>query len=157
MSKLKILFLCTGNACRSQMAEGWANTLKGDILEAASAGVTPHGLDSRAITVMSEAGVDISNHRSKDVVELLHLPFDAVVTVCDRAADACPVFPGEARRVHYGFDDPPTLALGLSEADALDVYRRVRDDIRAFIETLPHSLNLEEASHDTPAYQPGSL
>lgn len=139
MPKLKVLFLCTGNACRSQMAEGWANALKTDSIEAYSAGTSPHGLDPRSVTVMAEAGVDISGHRSKDVAELMLVPFDVVVTVCDRAAETCPVFPGKARIVHHGFADPPRLAQGLPEEEALNPYRQVRDEIRAFIETLPQA------------------
>lgn len=139
--KIKILFLCTGNSCRSQMAEGWARHLKGDILEPYSAGVDVHGLNPYAVQVMREAGVDISHHRSKHVKELFHIPFDYVITVCDHANETCPVFPGRVRRVHVGFDDPPRIAATLStEEEKLAVYRRVRDEIRAFVETLPDSL-----------------
>lgn len=139
--KHKLLFLCTGNACRSQMAEGWARHLLADRVEAWSAGVAPHGVDPRAVAVMAEAGVDIGAHRSKHVDELLDLPFDLVVTVCDSAAEACPVFPGRARRLHHGFDDPPRLAReAASEEQALAAYRRVRDEIRAFVESLPRIL-----------------
>ncbi len=141
MDKLRILFLCTGNGCRSQMAEGWARHLRGDRLEARSAGTRPHGLDPRAVAVMAEAGVDISRQASKSVRDLGGIPFDLVVTVCDAAGEACPAFPGPATVVHHAFDDPPKLAAGAeSEAEALDPYRRVRDEIRAFIETLPGSL-----------------
>ncbi|GAB4223098.1 MAG: arsenate reductase ArsC [Spirochaetales bacterium] len=139
--KIKILFLCTGNSCRSQMAEGWARHLKGDILEPYSAGVDVHGLNPYAVQVMREAGVDISHHRSKHVKELFHIPFDYVITVCDHANETCPVFPGRVKRVHVGFDDPPRIAATLStEEEKLAVYRRVRDEIRAFVETLPDSL-----------------
>ncbi|MFO7974332.1 MAG: arsenate reductase ArsC, partial [Candidatus Hydrogenedentota bacterium] len=100
----KILFLCTGNACRSQMAEGWAQALKGRQIEAYSAGIEAHGLDPRAVKVMAEAGVDISGHRSKDVQELMHVDFDYVVTVCGHANEHCPVFPGKTKVVHVGFD-----------------------------------------------------
>lgn len=138
---LKILFLCTGNACRSQMAEGWARHLKADRIEAWSAGIAPAGVDARAVQVMREAGVDLSAHHSKHVGDLLHIPFDWVVTVCDHASENCPVFPGRARRFHCGFHDPPTLARGESDPEAaLNHYRRVRDEIRAFIETLPDGL-----------------
>ena len=144
MRKLKILFLCTGNACRSQMSEGWARHLKGDDIEAYSAGVAPHGVDPRAIKVMAEAGVDISGHTSKHVDELADVDLDIVVTVCDNAAESCPVFPGDVRKVHRGFDDPPRLAKNAaSEEEALQHYRRVRDEIRAFIETLPESIENE--------------
>lgn len=139
--KKKILFLCTGNSCRSQMAEGWARYLKGDVLEPYSAGIEVHGLNPYAVKVMKEAGVDISHHRSKHVKELFHIPFDYVVTVCDHANETCPVFPGRVKRLHVGFDDPPRLAATLSsEEEKLAVYRRVRDEIRAFVETLPESL-----------------
>ena len=137
--KVRILFLCTGNSCRSQMAEGWARTLLGDRVEAYSAGIESHGLNARAVTVMREAGVDISGQRSKLVGELLRagLEFDYVVTVCDHAHENCPVFPGHARMVHRGFDDPPRLAAqARSTEEAMNIYRRVRDDIREFVETL---------------------
>lgn len=134
----RILFLCTGNACRSQMAEGWARQLPGDAFEVHSAGIEPHGLDPRAVRVMAEAGVDISGQSSRDLDALAHIPFDLVVTVCDAAAEACPVFPGHVRRLHRSFQDPPRLARGASsEEEALNHYRRVRDEIRDFITTLP--------------------
>ena len=137
MDKLKVLFLCTGNSCRSQMAEGWARHLKGDLIEAYSAGVDPHGMNPLAVRVMSEVGVDLSGHHSKHVDTLLGVPFDYVVTVCDQANESCPVFPGEARRLHVGFDDPPRLARdAASEEEALPHYRRVRDEIRRFIEDI---------------------
>src|SRR6266516_1064045 len=109
MSKLKILFLCTGNSCRSQMAEGWAKKLKSDVIDAYSAGVEPHGMNPKAVRVMKEAGVDIARQHSKHVDELADVPFDYVVTVCDHANETCPVFPGRTKRVHVGFDDPPKL------------------------------------------------
>jgi arsenate reductase len=138
--RLRVLFLCTGNSCRSQMAEGWTRQLKGDVIEAYSAGTEPRGLDPRAIAVMAEAGVDIHMQPSKHVNTLLGVPFDYVITVCDAASAACPVFPGPAKVLHVGFDDPPKLAAGLAESAALAHYRRVRDEIRRFIETLPESL-----------------
>lgn len=141
MHKLKVLFLCTGNSCRSQMAEGWARALKGDSIEAFSAGTDPHGLNPLAVRVMAEAGVDISGHRPKHVDELTGVALDYVVTVCDDANEACPVFPGKAKRLHVGFDDPPRLARSAaSEAEALQHYRRVRDEIAAFVRTLPGGL-----------------
>lgn len=140
--KMKILFLCTGNSCRSQMAEGWARHLKGDRLETYSAGIETHGLNPSAVAVMAEASVDISAHRSKHVDELADVEFDYVVTVCEHANEHCPVFPGSTRVVHVGFDDPPQLAKSAeSEQAALNCYRRVRDKIRAFIETLLDGLN----------------
>ena len=139
---LKILFLCTGNSCRSQMAEGWARHLKGDQIEAYSAGIEAHGLNPDAVRVMAEAGVDISGQRSKRVDELQEAKFDYVVTVCGHAHENCPVFPGKATIIHVGFDDPPRLAADAkTEAERLAPYRRVRDEIRAFVETLPASLN----------------
>lgn len=139
--RLKILFLCTGNSCRSQMAEGWARHLRGDVLEAWSAGVETHGLNPHAVAVMSECGVAMDGHRSKHVDELAGVPFDVVVTVCDRAAESCPVFPGSARRVHAPFPDPPALARGETDPEAaLDHYRRVRDRIRDYVLTLPGAL-----------------
>lgn len=138
---MRVLFLCTGNSCRSQMCEGWARALKPDRFQAVSAGVEPHGLDPRAVAVMAEAGVDISGQRSKHVGELSSLDFDWVVTVCDQARESCPVLPGAARTLHRGFADPPRLARAAStEAEALAPYRRVRDEIRAFIESLPEEL-----------------
>ena len=139
--KIKVLFLCTGNSCRSQMAEGWARRLRGDVLEPYSAGIEAHGLDPRAVKVMAEAGVDISGHRSKNVSELMDVPFNYVVTVCDNARESCPLFLGRAKVVHVGFDDPPRLAKDVkTEEEALVHYRRVRDQIRAFVLTLPESL-----------------
>ena len=138
---LKILFLCTGNSCRSQMAEGWARHLKGDALEPHSAGVEVHGLNARAVRVMAEAGVDISGQRSKHVRDMRDVPFDYVVTVCDRARESCPLFLGKAKVVHVSFDDPPHLAReAKTEEEALAPYRRVRDEIKAFILTLPEAL-----------------
>ena len=140
-NKTKVLFLCTGNSCRSQMAEGWARALKGYVVEPYSAGVEPHGMNPLAVKVMAEAGVDIAGQRSKHVDELRDVPLDYVVTVCDHANETCPLFPGRTRKVHVGFDDPPRLAkTAETEEEALSHYRRVRDEIRAFIETLPASL-----------------
>ena len=138
----RILFLCTGNSCRSQMAEGWARRLKAGEFEAWSAGVEVHGLNPNAVKVMAEAGVDISAHRSKHIGELMDIDFDYVVTVCDNARETCPFFPGKAKMVHVGFDDPPRLAEGAAnEEEALNCYRRVRDEIREFVLTLPESLD----------------
>jgi arsenate reductase len=139
---LKALFLCTGNSCRSQMAEGWTRHLKGDQIEPCSAGIEAHGLNPDAVRVMGEAGVDISGQRSKLVSELRGIEFDYVVTVCDNARRSCPVFPGKAKVVHVGFDDPPRLAANAkTEEDRLAPYRRVRDEIRAFVERLPAALD----------------
>ena len=137
----RVLFLCTGNSCRSQMAEGWARHLHADTLEPHSAGVAPHRIDPRAVQVMAEAGVDISGQTPKHVDELRGLDFDCVVTVCDGARERCPVFPGRARKVHRSFDDPPRLAAGAAtEEEALAYYRRVRDEIRAFVDGLAAEL-----------------
>ncbi len=138
---LKMLFLCTGNSCRSQMAEGWTRQLKGGQIEPYSAGIETHGLNWDAVRVMAEAGVDISGHRSKLVSELRGVDLDYVVTVCDDAHESCPLFPGKAKVVHVGFDDPPRLAAGAkTEDERLAPYRRVRDEIRSFVQTLPDSL-----------------
>jgi len=139
--KLQVLFLCTGNSCRSQMAEGWARQLKSDVLEPYSAGIETHGLNPNAVKVMSEAGVDISSQYSKNVDELSDISFDYVVTVCGHASEHCPLFQGDAKVVHRGFDDPPKLAeTATSEEEALNHYRRVRDEIKGFIATLPEEL-----------------
>ncbi len=141
---LKVLFLCTGNSCRSQMAEGWARHLKGDRIEPYSAGIETHGLNPNAVKVMAEAGVDISGHRSKHVEELADVQLDYVVTVCGHAQEHCPMFPGKAKGIHVGFDDPPKLAAyAKTEEEALRHYRRVRDEIKAFVETLPESITAE--------------
>lgn len=144
LPRLRILFLCTGNSCRSQMAEAWARSLHGDRFEAYSAGTSPGRLDPRAVRVMAEAGVDISRQRSKGLEELAGTTFDCVITVCDAASEACPVFPGDARRLHAAFDDPPRLAVSAtSEEAALAPYRRVRDEIRDFVVKLPEQLEAE--------------
>ena len=141
MIKLNVLFLCTGNSCRSQMAEGWARALKGDLIDAYSAGIETHGLNPNAVKIMAEAGVDISGHVSKNVNTLLDVPFDYVVTVCGHANENCPFFPGSAKVVHVGFEDPPALAkLVVGDEEKLNCYRRVRDEIRRFVETLPGRL-----------------
>jgi arsenate reductase len=139
--KLKVLFLCTGNSCRSQMAEGWARRLKGDLIEAYSAGIEPKGIDPRAVRAMAEAGIDISRQRSKSVTELGDMEFDYVITLCDDAQQSCPFFPARTAIIHHGFDDPPQLAENSGdEEEAMGHYRRVRDEIRAYVETLPASL-----------------
>ncbi len=141
MSKERILFLCTGNSCRSQMAEGWTRTLKGDLFEVESAGIETHGMNQNAIKVMAEAGIDISGHHSKTTADLTNKEFEYVITVCDHAAENCPYFPAKTRIIHQGFDDPPKLAKdAANEEEALNHYRRVRDEIKDYIETLPESL-----------------
>ena len=136
--KIKILFLCTGNACRSQIAEGWARELKGNVIDAYSAGIRPIGVSSRTIKVMAEEGVDISMHKSQHVDEFSGIDFNYVVTLCDNAAENCPVFSGKTRIVHKPFDDP-YFASG-SEEQIMATFRKVRDDIKTFIETMPESL-----------------
>ncbi len=145
--KPKILFLCTGNSCRSQMAEGWARHLKGNVIEPYSAGTETHGLNSNAVKVMAECGVDISKQRSKLLTEVSDIPYDYVVTVCDSARESCPLYLGAAQVIHVGFDDPPYLAKeAKSEEEALNHYRRVRDEIKAFIQTLPEALPAQTRS-----------
>lgn len=143
--KISILFLCTGNSCRSQMAEGFANALRGDIIEAYSAGIAPKTVDPLAIKVMKEAGVDILHHVSKHVNELINKQFDFVITVCGHAHENCPVFPGKTKVMHRGFEDPPQLAgEAKTQEEALYHYRRVRDQIKAFILELPEWLDKEK-------------
>ena len=132
-----ILFLCTGNSCRSQMAEGWVRNLKTGTVKAYSAGIIAKGLDPRAVQVMAEAGVDISGQQSKTVDDLGDISFDYVITLCGHAHETCPAFPG-AKTVHVGFPDPPARAKECAEEEAkLDCYRGVRDAIRRFVEGLP--------------------
>jgi arsenate reductase len=133
------------------MAEGWTRHLKGETIEPHSAGIETHGLNPHAVKVMAEAGVDISHHRSKHVDELKELPFDYVVTVCGHANEHCPTFPGRTKVVHVGFDDPPKLAgTARTEEEALDCYRRVRDEIKTFVEKLPDILMEGEQKCLTP-------
>ncbi|MCX5784625.1 MAG: arsenate reductase ArsC [Elusimicrobia bacterium] len=137
----KVLFLCTGNSCRSQMAEGWARHLHGDKLEAYSAGVTPQGIHPFTVQVMKEAGVDIATQSSKHIRVLKDVNFDYVITLCDSARESCPLFPGRTKVLHYDFDDPAS-ARG-SETEMVAVFRRVRDQIHDFIAALPASLNIK--------------
>lgn len=143
--KIQILFLCTGNSCRSQMAEGWTRALKGDSIDVYSAGIETHGLNPNAVKVMSEAGVDISAHKSQYASEFKDVKFDVVITVCGDAHENCPLFLGKGKVVHVGFPDPPRMAKDLAEKGAseeaqLDCYRKVRDEIREFVMTLPDSV-----------------
>ena len=136
MTKTNVLFLCTGNSCRSQMAEGWARHFHGDTIAAWSAGIEAHGMNPNAVKVMQEAGVDITGQSSKLASSLQDVPLDLVITVCGHADENCPAFPGKARVVHVGFDDPPKLAkAAANEDEALGHYRRVRDEIQEFIST----------------------
>lgn len=139
----RVLFLCTGNSCRSQMAEGWARSLHAGRIEVCSAGTSPHGLNPLAVRAMLEAGVDISAHTSKPIEACDPASIDLVVTVCGHAAENCPVWPGDAVVVHRRFDDPPQLAREAGEIDddeAMKFYRRVRDEIRDYVQELPRVL-----------------
>jgi len=139
--RLKILFLCTHNSCRSQMAEGWMRHLHADRFEPYSAGIDPTRVDSYAVKVMAEAGVDISLNRAKSISEVQDIGFDYVVTVCNEAHEQCPYFPARIRTIHAGFDAPPALAREQDDEQAvLAIYRRVRDEIRCFVEGLPQTL-----------------
>ncbi len=132
-----LLFLCTGNSCRSQMAEGWGKLFLGSNCNVYSAGIEKHGLNPRAVIAMSEQGVDISNHYSKTLDDLADIPFDMVITVCGHADETCPVFPGSTSKIHRGFDDPPKLAVNAgTEEEALTHYRRVCLEIKLFVENL---------------------
>jgi len=136
--KIKILFLCTSNSCRSQMAEGWTKHLKSDCVEPFSAGIKPGRVSRRATEVMAEAGVDISHQRSKHVDEFSDVELDYVVTVCDNASRHCPTFPGRTKVVHKGFDDPSEIT-GTNE-EVMTKFRRIRDEMKSFIESLPAAL-----------------
>ena len=136
--QLKVLFLCTGNSCRSQMAEGFARHLTGDAISPYSAGTIAKGLDPYAIKVMQEAGIDISLQHSKTVSEVTGIKFDYVITLCSDADENCPVFPAKTKVIHHGFDDPPKLAAdSKSEEEKISHYRRIRNEIRKYIEILP--------------------
>ena len=141
--KTSILFLCTGNSCRSQMAEGWGRYLLGDKFKISSAGIVKHGMNPQAVKVMAETGVDIGGQYSKTLDQLPQGNFDYVITLCGHANETCPWFPGKV--IHHGFDDPPSLAKSAAnEEEALGHYRRVRDEIRDYIKTLPSELaNME--------------
>jgi arsenate reductase len=138
--KINVLFLCTGNSCRSQMAEGWARKLLSDNCVAYSAGIVAHGINPMAARVMSEVGVDITTQLSQTIEQLPVIAWDMVITVCDNAREQCPYLPGVAVTIHHSFDDPPALAKGLTEEESLKVYRRVRDEIRDFVSALPQYL-----------------
>ena len=124
------------------MAEGWARYLKSDEIEPYSAGIETHGLNQNAVKVMAEAGVDMSRHESKHVDRLAYIQFDYVITVCGHADENCPIFPGDTTVLHHGFDDPPKLAENAtSDDEALSIYRRIRDEIREFVEGLPEAIS----------------
>ncbi len=159
MNKTRILFLCTGNSCRSQMAEGWAKTLLPANYESFSAGIEAHGLNTSAVRVMQEAGIDISQHQSQTLNDLSQIQFDYVVTVCDHAHQTCPTFVDsqqvqeqkQPRVILHRFDDPPRLAASAnSEEESLAIYRRVRDEIKHWVDQLPshlHALPSEAQEH----------
>ena len=143
--KIKILYLCTGNSCRSQMAEGWTRHLKSNQIEAFSAGIETHGLNPHMVKVMDEAGVDVNNQKSENIRDFAEHDLDVVITVCGHAHETCPVFPANCKVVHTGFPDPPKMAKelaekGATEEEQLDCYRSVRDKIKEYILTLPESL-----------------
>ncbi len=134
--KPKVLFLCTGNSCRSQMAEGWARALLSERIEPYTAGIETHGMNQNAVRDMREAGIDITSQSSKLVTRLSDVLFDLVITVCGHADEHCPAFNQRTKVVHAGFDDPPKLAKSAAnEEEALGHYRRVRDEIRHFVDT----------------------
>ena len=143
--KIKLLYLCTGNSCRSQMAEGWTRHLKGDQIEAFSAGIETHGLNPNMVKVMAEAGVDVTSQKSENIRDYADTQLDVVVTVCGHAHETCPIFPANCKVVHVGFPDPPKMAKelaeqGVPEEEQLESYRQVRDEIKYFVESLPNSL-----------------
>jgi arsenate reductase (thioredoxin) len=140
--KQNLLFLCTGNSCRSQMAEGWGKHLKSSRFNIYSAGIEKHGLNPNAVKVMAEQGVDISSHYSKTLDDLNDVDFDVVITVCGHADETCPVFPGNTKKIHYGFDDPPKLAANAkTEEEALQHYRRVCQEIKTFVDNIEDYVN----------------
>lgn len=133
MAKKRILFLCTGNSCRSQMAEGFLKHLWGDKFEAYSAGVNPTRINPLSIKAMQEVGIDISTQKSKSVKEFLGQQFDYVITVCDNAKQTCPIFPGKCEKMHWNLEDP-ALAQG-TEEEKLAIFRKVRNEIKRKIES----------------------
>ena len=144
--KISLLYLCTGNSCRSQMAEGWTRAVKGDQIEVYSAGIETHGLNPSAVKVMAEAGIDITAQKSQHIDEFKDVKLDYIITVCDHAHENCPWFPADCEVLHVGFQDPPKMARELAEKggskeEQLDCYRTVRDEIKAFVETLSEVLN----------------
>jgi len=143
--KLKILFLCTGNSCRSQMAEGWTRALKKETIIPYSAGIEVHGLNPDAVKVMMESGIDIADQKSKHINDFKNMELDVVVTVCGHAHETCPYFPPRCKVINVGFDDPPKMAevlasKGANKEEQLECYRKVRDEIKSFVEGLPDNL-----------------
>jgi len=131
-AKKRVLILCTGNSARSQMAEGLLREMGGDKFAVESAGVAPSSVRSEAVEAMSETGIDISGHRSKSAGEFIGHQFDYIITVCDNAKETCPVFPGNAMRIHQSFEDPPPETVGDYES-RLKIFRRVRDEISEWL------------------------
>lgn len=150
--KQKVLFICSGNACRSQMAEAWAKHFHQDEIDAYSAGTEPVSVNKKAVEVMKETGIDISGQRSKNLIWLSDIKFDFVVTVCREMSSVLPVMNGSPKVIQYTFDDPPRLAAAArSEDEVLYHYRRVRDEIRDFVLRLPSLLkekSLKPSSRD---------
>jgi len=147
---VKLLFLCTGNSCRSQMAEAWAKAVWQDNVRVWSAGTAVHAIDPHAVRVMEEAGISMGGHTSTPVSRVLDIGFDYVITVCDNARETCPVFPRPVRALHRSFDDPPLVSQhAKTEQERLDIYRRVRDQIRDFI--LGLHLHIKELQQPPPS------
>jgi arsenate reductase len=140
-NKIKVLFLCTGNACRSQIAEGWAKHLKSDVMEAYSAGIAPGNLNQMAVKIMAEAGVDISKQKPKHVDELKGIDFNYVVTVCDNAREGCPIFPRKTKFIHKSFEDP-SFTTG-SEQQIKAAFVKLRDQMKEFVEEMPEIFEKE--------------
>lgn len=140
----KILFLCTGNSCRSQMAEGFCKHYHAGTYECFSAGIEAHGLNASAVAVMNEVGIDISDQKSKTVAQLPDLEFDYVVTVCGDADENCPFFPAKTKKLHIGFDDPAKHQNDMPDDQKMAVFRRVRDEIRQMVLNLPKLLAGDE-------------
>lgn len=134
MEKKNILVLCTGNSCRSQLAEGYIRHFHGHLAAVYSAGVETHGVNPRAIATMAADGIDITGHTSNHVDEYLHIPFDLILTVCDHASERCPIFASTAKRIHHNFPDP-AKATG-TEEEILDAFKKVREEIKTFCKGL---------------------
>jgi len=137
-NKKRVLILCTGNSARSQMAEGLLRHDAGDAFEVESAGTKPGTVRPEAIKAMQEVGIDIRSHRSKHLDEFEGQRFDYVITVCDNAKEACPVFPGTVKRLHKSFEDPPPFTVGTNE-ERMAVFRKVRDELRTYLKSFAAS------------------
>jgi len=129
------------------MAEGWTRRFWSDVFDVHSAGLVAHGLNQKAVQVMAEKGIDISGHTSKTLKDLPPGPFDFVITLCGHAAESCPIFPGQTKKFHQGFEDPPKLAeMAKTDEEALNHYRKVRDEIGEFVKNLPAFLHIQSNS-----------